>query len=226
MQGRVKKGRRIFRSTRSASPKALPLITNSAGSAHFWRFRAQPHAPFSIINLAMIAPPETTLADFHHWLLDGRSTGTPFLVLSFGLRPDPSCAALIARHLNEFDEGASGDWLPIGERIVDAIAADPAQRRLLGIAEACPNCPPTSPCGRRKILAALAGRGHVVIDHPLAPEAVRDQPGGFRVAVGAPPQRPEDYHLIIRPDAFGPKCLAPLIADSFLEWSESAGPTR
>lgn len=171
-------------------------------------------------------PPETTLADFHHWLLDGRSSGTPFVVLCFGVRPNPSCAAAIARHLNEFDEGASGDWLPIRERIVEAIAADPAQRRLLGIVGPCPDSPPASLGGRRKILAALAGRGHAVIDHPLACEAVRDQPGGFHVAVGAPAQRPEDYHLIIRPDTFGPKCLAPLIADSFLEWSESTPPTR
>lgn len=173
----------------------------------------------------MIDASPSMLTDFHHWLLDAHSERAAFLVISFVENPDPKCAAVIARHLNEFDAAASGAWLTIQAEIVTSIASDPTQRRLLGVADSCPNCPPTSPCGQRKILTALASRGHVVIDHPLAAEALRDHAGGFHVAIGVPAERSGDYDLIIRPSAFRERCLAPLIADSFLEWIESFTPT-
>lgn len=166
--------------------------------------------------------PVSTLTDFHHWLLSGESNQAPFLVIYTREQPAISCAAAVARHLNEFDDRSQGNWIAINAEVVHAIAADPAQRRLLGVADPCPKCPPTSECGIRKVLAALAERGHIVIDHPSAFQAVGADPRGFRAAVGAPPQEQlEAYHLIIQPSAFDSRCLTSLIGDSFLEWSNS-----
>lgn len=166
--------------------------------------------------------PISTLTDFHHWLLSGEAHGAPFLVLSTRNQPSISCAAAVARHLNEYDDRSNGRWIAINAEVVHAIAADPAQRRLLGVDEACPQCPPTSPCGIRKVLSALAERGHIVFDHPMAFEALGEVPQGFRTAVGAPgPEQIDHYHLIIQPNAFDSRCLTSLIADSFLEWSNS-----
>lgn len=169
----------------------------------------------------MIAAYATTVADFHRWLLGTHGPGSPFVVLRFSERPTLPCAEIIARHLNEFDDRAAGDWLAISSPLLEILAQDPTQQRLLGIADHPSNDLPARDRRRGNCLAALAKRGRVVIDHPLAPEVVRDQPRGFRVAIGTPPRLADDYHLIIRPDAFGPRCLAPLIADSFLEWAES-----
>jgi len=166
--------------------------------------------------------PVSTLTDFHHWLLSGDTSGAPFLILYTREQPSISCAASVARHLNEYDDRANGNWIAINAEVVHAIAADPAQRRLLGVDAACPKCPPTSECGIRKVLVALAKRGNIVFDHPSAFAAIGDNPMGFRAAVGAPAQKDlDDYHLIIQPSAFDSRCLTSLIGDSFLEWSNS-----
>jgi hypothetical protein len=166
--------------------------------------------------------PVSTLTEFHHWLLSEESPGAPFLILYTRDQPAISCADAIARLLNEYDDRSNGNWIAIHPEVVHAIAADAAQRRLLGIADACPNCPPTSECGIRKVLAALAKRGHIVFDHPSALQAVGDNSRGFLAAVGAPPQEDIDrYHLIIQPKAFDSRCIPSLIGDSFLEWTNS-----
>lgn len=166
--------------------------------------------------------PVSTLTDFHHWLLSGDDSEAPFLILYTREQPSISCAAAVARHLNEYDDRANGNWIAINAEVVHAIAADPAQRRLLGVDEACPKCPPTSECGIRKVLSALAKRGHIVFDHPSAFAAIGDDSRGFRAAVGAPdPEELDHYHLIIQPSAFDSRCLTSLIGDSFLEWSNS-----
>ncbi|MFC7338359.1 hypothetical protein ACFQY0_14290 [Haloferula chungangensis] len=162
--------------------------------------------------------PVTTLTEFHHWLLAEESTGAPFVLLN--TPPDSlcGCAAAVACLLNEFDEESGGNWIAITRPIVHAIASDPAQRRLLGIADSSEACPPTSREGLRKVLNAIAKRGHVVFDDPLALEATEDDLKGFRASIGIPPDVPESFHIILSPAHFHARCLAPLIADSFLEW--------
>jgi hypothetical protein len=161
--------------------------------------------------------PITTLTEFHHWLLAEETTGAPFILLHTSEGGPLGCAAAVARHLNEFDEESGGNWIALTHEVVHAIAADPAQRRLLGVADACPSCPPTSRCGIKKILTAIARRGHVVFDDPIAVEATKDEDNGFHASVGIPPEA-ENFHIIINPELFHARCLAPLIADSYLEW--------
>ncbi|MEM1083033.1 MAG: hypothetical protein AAGI48_02840 [Verrucomicrobiota bacterium] len=161
--------------------------------------------------------PITTLTEFHHWLLAEEESGAPYILLHSEGGP-LGCAAAVARQLNEFDEESGGNWIALSSEVVHAIAADPAQRRLLGVPDACPNCPPTSRCGIKKVLQAIARRGHVVFDDPLAADAESDQSRCFRAALGVPSE-PENYHIILNPERFHARCLAPLIADSFLEWT-------
>ncbi|MEP4078242.1 hypothetical protein [Haloferula sp.] len=162
--------------------------------------------------------PITTLTEFHHWLLADDSTGTPFVLLHTASDGPLGCTARVASQLNEFDEESGGNWIALTSQVVHAIASDPAQRRLLGVDEVCPNCPPTSRCGLKKVFSAIARRGRVVFDDPLALEATKDDPNGFHASVGIPPSA-EDFHIILNPARFHARCLAPLIADSFLEWT-------
>lgn len=173
--------------------------------------------------------PITTLTEFHHWLLaDSRSDGFrpltepssfPFVLLQTPGNGPNECAVKVARLLNEFDEESGGNWIALSSEVVHAITADPAQRRLLGVVEPCPNCPPTSRCGIRKVLTAIARRGHVVFDDPLAFEATKEETNGFRASIGIPQVGAESFHIILNPSRFQTRCLAPLIADSFLEWT-------
>jgi hypothetical protein len=163
--------------------------------------------------------PVTTLTEFHHWLLAEETTGAPFVLLQTPGDGPNDCAAKVARLLNEFDEESGGNWIALTSQVVHAIAADPAQRRLLGVDDPCPNCPPTSRCGLRKVLTAIAQRGHVVFDDALAFEATQEEPNGFRAAIGIPSKEAESFHIILNPTRFQSRCLAPLIADSFLEWT-------
>lgn len=162
--------------------------------------------------------PVTTLTEFHHWLLAEENTGAPFVLLNTPLDGPIGCAAAVARLLNEFDEESGGNWIALTPQIVHAIAADPAQRRLLGVSDSCEKCPPTSRCGLRKVMAAIAKRGHVVFDDPIGFEATEDELNGFRASLGIPLTAPESFHIILNPAHFHSRCLAPLIADSFLEW--------
>ncbi|MGB6220609.1 hypothetical protein [Haloferula sp.] len=165
--------------------------------------------------------PITTLTEFHHWLLAEEAKGAPFVLLQTQDSSLIGCAAAVARLLNEFDEESGGNWIALTPQIIHAIAADPAQRRLLGITESCGKCPPTSRCGLRKVVAAIAKRGHVVFDDALAFEAIDEDPNGFRGSIGIPKSSADSYHIILNPSRFHSRCLAPLIADSFLEWSAS-----
>ena len=162
--------------------------------------------------------PVTTLTEFHHWLLAEENTGAPFVLLNTPCDGPIGCAAAVARLLNEFDEESGGNWIALTPQIVHAIAADPAQRRLLGVADSCGKCPPTSHCGLRKVMTAIARRGHVVFNDTLALEATEDEPNGFRASIGIPLDAAESYHIILNPLHFHARCLAPLVADSFLEW--------
>jgi len=170
--------------------------------------------------------PASTLTEFHHWLLAEETVGAPFLILRVGEEGPIHLAGAVARHLNEFDEESGGNWIALSQEVVLAIAADPAQRRLLGLDEPPSGQPPTSPSGIRKVLAALARRGHIVFDHPIALEVVDDESAAFLAAVGMPEQGLHPFHLVVNPERFHSRCIAPLIADSFLEWIASNSTPR
>ncbi|MBB5351637.1 hypothetical protein HNR46_001876 [Haloferula luteola] len=162
--------------------------------------------------------PISTLTDFHHWLLAEETAGAPFILLDTGDVARPACAAAIARHLNEFDESSGGNWVSLGSEVIETIAADPAQRRLLGLVDSAPSGPTPHIDPITSVLVALAHRGRIVINHPSATDLLAEIPHGFRAALGLPGDGGEHFHIILDPNGFPQRCLAPLVADSFLEW--------
>lgn len=162
--------------------------------------------------------PITTLTEFHHWLLAEEANGAPFILLETGELPRSACAAKIAHHLNEFDDDSGGNWVSLDSEVIHAIAVDPAQGRLIGLDDARIENSPTSASGIQRVIRALARRGHIVINHPEATAALAEEPNGFRAALGLPPSGGDGFHIILDPGGFPSQCLAPLVADSFLEW--------
>lgn len=161
--------------------------------------------------------PARTLTDFHHWLLDGKPacTHNPRVIVLYGADPFPKLGAAIAHYLNEYDDQADGQWMAMPPHLIDAIAADAAQRRLLGVDQTCEKCPPTGSCGLRKVIKGLALHGHVVLDSPHAGAATEKMDGVFHVSLGA---MHKDCHIHLNADRFEERCLAPIIADVYLEW--------
>jgi len=163
----------------------------------------------------------THLADFHRWFFAGGITSAPGIVLHGfpGLRP--GLAAAVARHLNQFDEDSDGNWAAFAPEVIDAICESATQRRLLGLADACKNCPPGGPCGRRKVFAALAGHGQAVIEGPLAVDACAPLGNIFRVSLGPPPGGGRSFHLVLCPELFSERSMPAIIGDTYLEWVAS-----
>jgi len=127
-------------------------------------------------------------------------------------------AADIADYLNEFDDESGGNWLAFETSLVDAITANPGDRRLLGLTESAAGTSPPGPSAIQQVIQALAERGHAVLDTPLAAAATRDLRGAFHVALGLPVEALDECHMILNARRFGPRCLAPVIGDTFLEW--------
>ena len=164
---------------------------------------------------AMLA---SNLPAFHRWFLAGR-TASPAIVLHGFPELPPGLAPAVAHHLNEFDEDAGGNWTAFAPALIHAVAETPHQRNLLGLGDGCKDCPPNSPCGRRKVLAALARHGHAVLDGVLAVEACKDLGNVFRVSLGPAPAEGKNFHLVLRPELFSDRALPSIIGDTYLEWS-------
>jgi hypothetical protein len=158
-----------------------------------------------------------SLSSFHHWLLDGKPDllGHLRVIVLHGAKEFPELADSIAHYLNEYDDQADGHWIAPSTQLIDAIAADPAQRRLLGIDQPCEKCPPTGPCGLRKVIKGLALHGHVVLDSIHAATATDAVEGIFHVSLGAPHK---NCHMHLNAERFKRRCLAPIIGDVYLEW--------
>lgn len=202
---------------RKYAEKAASSRQNPRTLAHATRSKPPGfrHHPITI----RIAPmPITTLTEFHHWLLTEEPAGAPFILLETGEFPRLECAARIARHLNEYDDDSVGNWIAPTPEVIHAIAADPAQRRLLGLTDLPSASRSTDPHGIREVLRALARRGHIVINHPEGRRALMSEPRGFRAALGLPEADGSDFHIILDPAGFPHQCLAPILGDSFLEW--------
>jgi hypothetical protein len=163
----------------------------------------------------------SNLPAFHRWLMAGEILPAPSIVL-YGF-PDlrVGLGAMVAGYLNEFDDDAAGNWSAFAPELILAISETATQRNLLGLGEACKNCPPTGPCGRRKVLAALAGRGRAVLEGALAVEACAMLPRVFRVSLGPAPEGAENFHLVLRPELFTERSMPAIIGDTYLEWATS-----
>lgn len=163
----------------------------------------------------------TTLSAFHRWLLAGGRAGAPGIVLHGDPEVPKGLAAALARHLNEFDEDAAGHWTAFDPELIFAISETPPQRALLGLTDCCKDCPPNSPCGRKRVLQALAKHGHAVLEGPLAVDACTDLREIFRVSLGPPPSGPHHFHLVLHPEHFSVRSLPSIVGDTFLEWARA-----
>lgn len=158
------------------------------------------------------------LPSFHRWFLSGGLTASPGIVLHGFPSLRAGLATAVARHLNEFDEDSDGNWTSFAPELIQLIAESPTQRNLLGLGEGCKNCPPASLCGRRKVLAALAGRGHAVLEGAVAVEACAPLANIFLVSLGPPPEGGRSFHLVLCPELFRERSMPAIIGDTYLEW--------
>jgi len=163
------------------------------------------------------------LPAFHRWFLAGGTTTAPGIVLCGFPELRAGLAASVARHLNEFDEDSQGNWTAFSPELIQAISTNSTQRGLLGLADSCKNCPPASPCGRRKVLAALAQRGNVVLEGPLAVDACAPLANVFRASLGPPPGDGRSFHLVLCPELFRERSMPAIIGDTYLEWAAARG---
>jgi len=162
-----------------------------------------------------------SIALFHQWLLAAAPDSPP--ACSIVLHGTPPSLSLrlwsdIAAYLNEYDDAGDGRWLALQPELVPLIAEDPRHRHLLGLKEeAAPN-PHSQPFGVQRALTALAIRGHLVLDSPLAAAATRGLKNIFHVGIGLPPDGLTECHIILNPGLFQITCLPQIVGDVFLEW--------
>jgi hypothetical protein len=162
----------------------------------------------------------TDLSSFHRWLLADASAGASSIVVD-GHPPVPAgLAPAVARHLNEFDEDASGNWISFTPDLIERIAGSETQRCLLGLEDFCQCGKATADCHHvHETLTGLAAHGRVVLEGAVAFDACSGKPNIFRVWLGSPPDGSEAMHLILHPEHFSGHSLPAIIGDTFLEWS-------
>lgn len=162
-----------------------------------------------------------SLSAFHQWLLAEPSGHAP--VRTIMLHGDPTVfndrlIEEIADYLNEYDDDDAGCWLAATHDLVQQVSMAEHLRQRIGIPDPCPNCPPTSPCGIRKTLAALGQRGHVIFRDVVPPAKELELPHAFHAGIGNQPGDAVKCHLVLNPDLMDPSSLAHIIGDVFLEW--------
>jgi hypothetical protein len=161
------------------------------------------------------------LSTFHQWLLAEPSGHAPVRTIILHGDSDVFSERLIeeiAEYLNEYDDDDAGCWLAATADLVQKVSLDSNLRELLGTAEDCPNCPPTSPCGTRKTLVALGERGHVIFRDLTTPDKELDLPLAFHAGIGTSAADATKCHLVLNPNLMDPASLAHIIGDIFLEW--------
>jgi hypothetical protein len=161
------------------------------------------------------------LSAFHQWLLAEPSGHAPIRTIILHGGSDVFSERLIeeiADYLNEYDDDDAGCWLGATSDLVQQVSIDSNLRELLGIADGCPNCPPTSPCGTRKTLAALGNRGHVIFRNLSGSDQELDLPFAFHAGIGSSTDVAVKCHLVLNPDLMDPASLAHIVGDIFLEW--------
>jgi len=164
----------------------------------------------------------TDLSTFHRWLLLGTAEDNPSIVIHGRKELPAGLGAAVARHLNEFDEDAKGNWLAFSAELVESIAGSATQRSLLGMGQACQcSVPDRDCCHRGEVLAALAAHGSAVLPGGDAMRACCGAANVFRVWLGYPPEGAETIHLILHPEHFNGHSLPAIIGDTFLEWANA-----
>lgn len=162
-----------------------------------------------------------SLSLFHQWFLSESKERAPARTIILHGAPgviEDRLIDEIAAYLNEYDDDEAAHWLAVKSELVEQIAADEGLRCLLGMADPCPNCPPSSACGIRKTYQALGERGHVIFRAIPQPEKSPELSEAFHAGVGNQGVSAEKCHLVLDPDLMDIKSIAPVIGDVFLEW--------
>ena len=175
-------------------------------------------------DCVMHAVPSTSV--FHPWL-HAAAPESP-AACSIILHGTPAAlshqlSAGIASYLNEYDDDGDGRWLAVPPDLVPFIAEEVSHRHLFGSGEEAELVASIRPIGVQRVLKAIAARGHVVMDSPLASAATRGLDNVFHVGIGLPPDSLSECHIILNPDLFQIACLPQIVGDVFLEWLNSQG---
>jgi hypothetical protein len=167
-----------------------------------------------------------SISSFKQWLRAAGSEAPPACsIVLHGAPPalGTRLALGIAAYLNEYDDDGNGRWLAVPPELVPLIADDPTHRHLLGLEEDAESSLPTSPFGMQQALTAMAERGYVVLDSPLAAAATHRLKNVFHVGLGLPPDGLAECHIILNPALFEGSCLPQIVGDVFLEWLNFRG---
>lgn len=120
----------------------------------------------------------------------------------------------IAEYLNEYDDACEGNWFAASPSIINRIASDEENLRLLGleISEA------EEKCSEVGVVAALLERGNVVCLADPVQQVGPDHPNTFHAGVGKESELLDSCHITINPDRIEHGCIARIVGDVFLEW--------
>jgi len=161
------------------------------------------------------------IAQFHQWLLAAATASpTACSIVLHGTPPHlcPRLCSNIALYLNEYDDDGDGRWLALQPDLLPLIVEDSRHHHLLGIQEDVSSNRPSQPFGVQLALTALAARGHLVLDSPLAAAATRRLKNIFHVGIGLPPDGLTECHIILNAGLLHIPCLPQIVGDVFLEW--------
>ena len=154
-----------------------------------------------------------TLDDFHHWLPAAKLPFAPAILLDPTQGLPETLAESVAEHLNEFDENSEGRWIAFAPELIEAIQSSAAQLALLGVDESLSGEALT--CA---VYEALARRGRVVLNGPLAAKAAESLATVFRAGMAGAPKDIGELHLLLNVERFHDCYFPGLIGDTYLEW--------
>jgi hypothetical protein len=161
----------------------------------------------------------TRLVDFRQWFEAGSGmapSGLAIVLHGSDGRAPGRLAHAIADYLNEFDDETGGHWLAFDPAMLDLVVSTPEEIERFGIDRRVGG---GGPGMLKQAIRAIAARGHAVLDTPLAAASTQGLAGSFHVGLGLPAGVLDQCHMILNPRLFGSCCLAPVIGDTFLQWS-------
>jgi len=161
----------------------------------------------------------TRLADFRQWFEAGSGvapSGLAIVLHGNDGRAPGRLAHAIADYLNEFDDETGGHWLAFDPAMLELVVSMPEEIGRFGIDR---GGVAGGPGILKQAIRAIATRGHAVLDTPLAAASTQGLAGSFHVGLGLPAGVLDQCHMILNPRLFGSRCLAPIIGDTFLQWS-------
>lgn len=163
----------------------------------------------------------TSLSVFCQWLL--AEPTSPVATCAITIHGDESAATdllinEIAEYLNEYDEEADGLWLSATDELVEKVAEDPSNRRLLGLPDLAPGESSDQPEQFIAALEALSKKGHMVFRWPKHDWNSPSPSRTFHAGVGTCQSVQNRCHIIVDPELVARSSIAHIIGDVFLEW--------